>query len=922
MPLRIHLIVDNRNQVNMIDFDKINRSALNFAQSLVQKWIPGGIFRGREYVVKNPNRADNEAGSFSINCDSGIWKDFASGDGGSDLISLYSYINNLTNQGDAAKAVADQINLKEYQTNNKSEKKTKPSTAKKTPWKPIFPVPDNAPEPPSTFTRTEESAGSKKTVRYKLTHVWEYKNETGALLGYVTRFEGPTGKETPPMTFCSGSSGKQEWRFLSFPDPRPLFNLTRLHQAPKQKVIIVEGEKCAKALQDLYDEFAIPITVTTWPGGGKAVKKANWQLLKGREVCIWPDADKQKYPPGHELAGEIKPVDEQPGYVTAVEIAQILKPISSKVKFIRPPEDKPPTWDVYDAIHTDKWTLQQVQAFIKKNLTAPPDPKKFNRLDSAPFQCLGYDGDYHYYLPSGTSQVKAIKGESHNAGTLLTMAPLDWWHKMFPGEDGKVSWYKAADFVMRANEKQGVYDPDRLRGRGAWWDTNRVVVHMGDRLLVDSKEQSIASNKSCFIYEAGLRINDDISKPLPLVEAKKFIELIDAINFENPLYNYFLAGWCVLAPICGAITWRPHIWLTGQRGTGKSYIISRIIKPAIGPFGYLYTAPSSAAGIRQELVNDALSVIYDESEAHETAGQRRMEEVFELLRQASMQTEAKIAKGTKNQTGKKFEIRSMFCLSSIGINITKSADESRITVLPIVRLAESLREPHFIELNNQITKLLTPQYCSMLRARTISMIPTIRQNIVIFTTVIAEMFGERRIGDQLGTLLAGMYALYEDTIVDIQSVREWIKTFNWDELNQSQSSDERNLLDLILQYQIKVSPTTEISIDEMLEEIAQKPPTPGFTFETTYTTEQMTYIAILKRHGIRMDKIDEKSDKYIVWISDSHSAIRKMLEKSPWPNTWARLLKRLPGAISKSSVRFTGSSTRATGIPYRVALGE
>ncbi len=906
----------------MIDFDKINRSALNFAQSLVQRWIPGGTFRGKEYVVKNPTRADDEAGSFSINCENGVWSDFATKEGGKDIISLYSYLNSKMKQGDAAKAVAKQINMSDYQTATKSKKRSETTDKKGAPWKPILPVPDDAPEPPKKFTRNEGSEGAKKTVQYPLTHLWEYKSETGALLGYVTRFEGPSGKETPPLTFCSGPNGKKEWRFLSFPDPRPLFNLTRLSQAPKQKVIIVEGEKCAKALQELYDEFFVPISVTTWPGGGKAVKKANWQILKGREVCIWPDADKQKYRPGHELAGEIMPVDEQPGYITAVEIASILKNIAVKIKFIKPPEDKPPTWDVYDAIHNDKWTLQQIQDFIKANLIDPPVPKQFNRMDSAPFRCLGYDGDYWYYLPSGTSQVKAIKGESHNSGTLMTIASLDWWQKMFPTEDGKVSWYRAADFIMRQNETQGVYDPDRLRGRGAWWDSNRVVVHMGDRLIIDGKEQSISSFKSGFIYEAGLRIDDDISKPLQLDDARKFIELIGSINFENPLYNFFLAGWCVLAPICGAITWRPHIWLTGQRGTGKSYIISRILKPVIGPFGYLYTAPSSAAGIRQELVNDALSIAYDESEAHEAAGQRRMEEVFELLRQASMQTDAKIAKGTKNQTGKKFEIRSMFCLSSIGINITKSADESRITVLPMIRLAENLREAHYVGLNNQITKLITPEYCSRLRARTISMIPVIRQNIIIFTTALAEMFGERRIGDQLGTLLAGMYALQEDAVVDIQSVREWIKTFDWSDLKQSASSDERNLLDLILQYQIRINPTTEIAIDEMLEEITKKPANSGFTFETALTTEQMTYIAILKRHGIRMDPVDGQKNKYMVWISDSHSAIRKMLEKSPWPNTWGRLLKRLPGAVSKSTVRFTGSPTRATGIPYEVVVGD
>ena len=50
-----------------IDFDAINAVALRSGRSLVQDLIPGGKFRSLEYVVRNPCRNDNQAGSFSIN---------------------------------------------------------------------------------------------------------------------------------------------------------------------------------------------------------------------------------------------------------------------------------------------------------------------------------------------------------------------------------------------------------------------------------------------------------------------------------------------------------------------------------------------------------------------------------------------------------------------------------------------------------------------------------------------------------------------------------------------------------------------------------------------------------------------------------------------------------------------------------------
>jgi putative DNA primase/helicase len=77
---------------NPIDFDGINQAALSEARSLLQDLLPGGKFSSSQYVVKNPNRDDGKAGSFTINHEKGVWKDFATGDGGGDLISLAAYI--------------------------------------------------------------------------------------------------------------------------------------------------------------------------------------------------------------------------------------------------------------------------------------------------------------------------------------------------------------------------------------------------------------------------------------------------------------------------------------------------------------------------------------------------------------------------------------------------------------------------------------------------------------------------------------------------------------------------------------------------------------------------------------------------------------------------------------------------------------
>jgi hypothetical protein len=79
-----------------IKFAAVNAVCLPLLPSLVAQWLPDGRLYGREWVALNPTRADRRAGSFRINVESGLWADFATDDRGGDPVSLYAYINNLS----------------------------------------------------------------------------------------------------------------------------------------------------------------------------------------------------------------------------------------------------------------------------------------------------------------------------------------------------------------------------------------------------------------------------------------------------------------------------------------------------------------------------------------------------------------------------------------------------------------------------------------------------------------------------------------------------------------------------------------------------------------------------------------------------------------------------------------------------------
>jgi KaiC/GvpD/RAD55 family RecA-like ATPase len=92
---------------------------------------------------------------------------------------------------------------------------------------------------------------------------------------------------------CIGSDGKKTFRQVhpieggfvmeAPPKPWPIYNRQRVRSM--DVVVVVEGEKCVHALHD------VGIVATTSPGGAGKAEYADWSLLAGKTVYLWPDND-------------------------------------------------------------------------------------------------------------------------------------------------------------------------------------------------------------------------------------------------------------------------------------------------------------------------------------------------------------------------------------------------------------------------------------------------------------------------------------------------------------------------------------------------------------------------------------------------------------------------------------------------------
>lgn len=103
------------NRSNPIPFTAINDAARNNLTALVTRWLPDGYREGCEWVARNPCRSDHRHGSFKVHIapgpKCGMWRDFATDDGGSDPISLAAYLFQLP-QGEAARRLADMLGVR------------------------------------------------------------------------------------------------------------------------------------------------------------------------------------------------------------------------------------------------------------------------------------------------------------------------------------------------------------------------------------------------------------------------------------------------------------------------------------------------------------------------------------------------------------------------------------------------------------------------------------------------------------------------------------------------------------------------------------------------------------------------------------------------------------------------------------------
>lgn len=881
---------------------------------------------GQEHIGICPFHKDTTA-SLRVNDKKGIYKCFACSAGG-DAISFIQKHRNVSFL-EAVKLIADGMDDL-YSIDTRPVKLVKESE-----WKQVIP-------PPNSLISVFHPKYGETSL------IWAYHDECGQIAGYSCRFDlGDGNKDVLPYSYVTNGT-ETKWRFVGFDKPRRLYNLHLIHKYPNATVIVVEGEKTADAVQAQLDvEKSV---VSTWPGGANGLVAANFEVLKGRNVILWPDHDtEQKYNDSHEKAGQVKPWYEQPGNHAMLKIHDILNGHCPKLKWVDVPESYPNKWDGADK----DWQPKECREFILEHLidvpaveiepvvevvqvesepisepipeptSKPPATPIINppvpvhssntRIDNPHFKLLGYDKDENsttvfYFFSFAAKTVIKMKPSSMSKSNLMQLAPINWWEDQFGGGNAKVNIDACQQFLIDYSYKVGLFKEKSIRGRGAWVDENRFVIHTGESLIVNMKSYPLRGIESRYVYEIGEHLGFGGDKPMSNADANSLLKNIEWFAWERDINAYFLAGWCVVAPFCGILKWRPHIWVTGAAGSGKSWVMEHVIKRLLGESAIVVQGKTTEAGVRGLVQNDARPVVFDESDTDNDGDKERVQNVVSLARSASYHDSGVIGKGTQSGGSHVYTMRSMFVFSSIGIQLNQQSDRSRFTILGLMNPRDHGRtDEEFHEFETKWHSIITDEFVQSMQARTIRMLPTILKNTKTFADAVSAVIGQKRIGDQVGAMLAGAYSLSSTKEISYENAIKWVKDRDWsDEKGLELTKDETQLFAKIMSAKLRVETdrgVVERTVGELVLISADLMFEPILSSHVAYNR--------LRRAGIMLS-----TDKRFIHFANNSDGLRELIRNSPWVSNYNKTLERLPQAMKVDTrTYYPGCKSRGVSLP-------
>ncbi len=553
----------------------------------------------------------------------------------------------------------------------------------------------------------------------------------------------------------------------------------------------------------------------------------------------------------------------------------------------------------------------------------PPDeppgpPGDAEMLASCPVQPLGTRKGIYFYI-SSLGEVREVRESAHRWQGITSLFGGDakWLFDNFPTKtEGVVTgWHerKVGAWLMCQCSRRGLFDPAHgLRGPGVWRvEDGGLVVHCGDAVFDGKAWRSAGCEIDGVHYPAyPAEPRPDFANPATAEDAAYLHDHLAMWNWRNPPgATRLVHGWMMCAMICGALDWRPHIWISGDIATGKSGL-ERLLTTALGGSRAIWRASDvTEAGIRMGLDGAAKAVLLDEIEPK--PGSNKVRHVVELARLASTDEQGAVVRGSTEGLSRAWHIRGCFYFTSVIHAPLRPADKKRICIIDLDPLpgADDIGAVRQVLVAAcERVRLMAPG----LRARMILGWSRFIENLATYDLAMGGLGQSVRHADQLGTILAAHDTTLYDEPVTLDHAVARIEALDIE--NYIAGADESahadclaHLLSTSLQVDFAMGGTSRMTIGEMVGK--------AFDGGDYYQGE-------LRRNGLATR---ERAGRRFLLVARRHRGLNDIFAGSDWEGgAWSQLFARLTGPdgtraeMQRTKVSFAGAKERAVWIPFQL----
>ena len=490
--------------------------------------------------------------------------------------------------------------------------------------------------------------------------------------------------------------------------------------------------------------------------------------------------------------------------------------------------------------------------------------------------------------------------------------------------------------LIKACAIEGAWDGgDRIRGRGAWLgEDGDLVQHLGKTLHVrGSVERPGAHGRYVYAVRPPRPGPAKGEQPAgPDGPAYQLEELLRCWRWRDAeLHPRLLLGFICAGMLCGALKWRPHVWLHGERGSGKSTLVELMGNIFGRGEGCVVTADASAAGVRSYLRHDSLPVIFDEAEASED--NRRLNALVELARLAA--SGGQVLRGTAEHGSASFTIRFMGAFGSVLVPSLTSQDLSRIAFLSLRKILggkpPARTEEDLGLLGRQLLRRMSDGW------------PRLRESLEGWRQALIGAGMDARGADQYGTLLAAAEVALHDGLPDTDTMQVWAERVA-DATREQRAAEMPEWARCLEHLASCASPQwrsgDQRSIGETIAIAAERKvlegeagtfrPDPGMAIDANRALQRCGMRVVIQTvEGKPVFEPGGTGNKVgHLAIANSHAALNALFRETRWggrsgtDGAWTGALKEAPGAEpGKQAIRFAGATARHVLVPLDLVLG-